>query len=355
LALQTLSSFYYGIFFATYLLPVGAALVIGARRASFWPVARALTCGAVLAAVLVAPFTRPYFAARQSVGERPLTEVEFYSAKPDDYLIAHHRNTLYGPYSKGRASQERELFEGFVVPALAVAALWPPVSVVRMGYSAGLALAFELSLGTNGLVYPWLRDHLTPFRGLRVPARMAIVVGLSLAILVGYTVSRIARAGSSRAARITAVGVIFAAIAVEYHSTLVLDDVWRKPPPVYEALSGRPDAVLIELPLIAPDVAREPTYMYFSTFHWHRLVNGYSGFSPRWYPDLLNLMADFPDDLTMEDLRRRGVDYVVVHGVFFEPKDYRLLVARMDARQDLHLDAVTRWQNKETRLYRLVR
>jgi hypothetical protein len=80
-------------------------------------------CGVVLAAVLVAPFTRPYFAARQSVRERPLAEVEVYSAKPHDYLIAPHRNTLYGPYWKGRTRRERELFDGFVVPALAMAAL----------------------------------------------------------------------------------------------------------------------------------------------------------------------------------------------------------------------------------------
>ena len=170
LALQTLSSFYYGIFFATYLIPVGIALVIGARRARFWPVVRALASGAVLAAVLVMPFTRPYFAARQAVGERPLTEVEFYSAKPQDYFVAHQRNTLFGPFSRARASQERELFEGFIVPAVALTALWPPISAARMGYGVGLALAFELSLGTNGIVYPWLRDHALPFRGLRVPA-----------------------------------------------------------------------------------------------------------------------------------------------------------------------------------------
>ena len=72
-------------------------------------------------------------------------------------------------------------------------------------------------------------------------------------------------------------------------------------------------------------------------------------------PDLINAMADFPDDDTVEDLRRRGVDYVVVHGAFLPPKEYRDLVARMDERQDLHLDAVTRWQSKETRLYRLVK
>ena len=84
-------------------------------------------------------------------------------------------------------------------------------------------------------------------------------------------------------------------------------------------------------------------------------MNGYSGFSPRWYPDLINLMADFPNDETVEDLRRRGVDYIVVHGAFYSPKDYQVLVARMDERQDLHLDVVTRWQLKETRLYRLVK
>src|SRR5262249_2119095 len=76
LALQTLSSFYYGIFFAAYLIPVGTALVIGARRAGFWPVVRALAAGAVLGAVLVVPFARPYFAARRSVGERSLADVE---------------------------------------------------------------------------------------------------------------------------------------------------------------------------------------------------------------------------------------------------------------------------------------
>ena len=94
------------------------------------------------------------------------------------------------------------MFEGFIVPAVALAALWPPLSAARMGYGVGLALAFEVSLGTNGIVYPWLREHALPFRGLRVPARMAIVVGLSLAILVGYTVARISRAGISRAARV---------------------------------------------------------------------------------------------------------------------------------------------------------
>jgi hypothetical protein len=355
LALQTLSSFYYGIFFTIYLIPVGTALVIGDRRARFWPVVRALSTGAVLAAVLVVPFTRPYFAARMSVGDRPLSEVELYSAVPQDYLVAPRDNTLFGHNSEGRVG-ERELFVGIVVPAIALAAVsWPPISAARIGYGAGLALAFEISLGSNGRLYPWLRQHVLPFSGLRVPARMAMIVGLSLAILAGYTVARISRVASSRGARATLVAVIALAIATEYHSTLVLDDVWRTPPPIYGALADQPDAVLLELPLSSPEMARASVYMYFSTFHWHRLVNGYSGFSPRWYPELLNRMAAFPDDSTIEDLRRRGVDYVIVHGKFYAPHDYRRLVARLDERQDLHLAAVTRWELDETRLYRVAK
>jgi hypothetical protein len=355
LALQTLSSFYYGAFFATYLIPVGIALLIGARRARFWPAVRALAAGAVLAVVLVVPFTRPYFTARQSVGERPLSEVERYSAIPQDYLVAHQRNRLFGPYSGRTGLQERALFEGIAVPVLALAALWPPLSTARVGYCVGLALAVEFSLGTNGMVYPWLREHVLPFRGLRVPARMAIVVGLSLAILVGYAVARISRAGRSRVARVVVVVVIALAIAAEYHSTLVLDEVWRTPPPVYAALAAQPDAVLLELPLTTSEPAREPVYMYFSTFHWHRLVNGYSGFSPRWYPELLKRMTKFPDDETIEDLRGRGVDYVIVHGAFYSPQDYRGLIDRLGERQDLRLEGVTKWELNETRLYRIVK
>ena len=34
--------------------------------------------------------------------------------------------------------------------------------------------------------------------------------------------------------------------------------------------------------------------MYFSTFRWHKLLNGYSGFSPPWYLALVEHMSAFP-------------------------------------------------------------
>ena len=217
------------------------------------------------------------------------------------------------------------------------------------------AIAFELSLGTNGIAYNWFRELALPYRGLRVPARMAILVGLSLSILVGYGVARLCRAFRSRAGVAVTLTVVSALIVSEYKSTLVLANVWKGPAPVYQALADKPDAILLEMPLIAPDVALEPIYMYFSTFHWHRLVNGYSGFSPPSYRDLLGNMEFFPDDTSIAELRRRGVDYVIVHGFFYKPAELADLTARIDARPELVLEDVTRWQSRETRLYRVVK
>src|SRR5207342_1267170 len=147
----------------------------------------------LLAGVIVAPLAIPYLAARKSVGERPLWEVQIYSARPQDHLTAHPRNATFGEEESHPEQQERELFMGFLVPLIALVGLWPPLSAARIGYALGFLLALDISFGYNGMVYPWLHEYVLPYRGLRVPARMAMVVGLGLAIFAGYGAARIVR------------------------------------------------------------------------------------------------------------------------------------------------------------------
>jgi hypothetical protein len=352
LAAQTLSSWYYGIFLATYLLPVAAALLAGSRREQARRAIRQLAAGGVLAAVLIGPLTLPYFHARHVVGERPISEIEFYSATPLNYLAAHPRNALLGSLTTRWGGQERELFQGIVVPLIALVALWPPLSRARLGYALALALAFEISLGFNGSLYPWLHAHVLPYRGLRVPARMGMLVGLSLAILVGYGAARLLARPRSRRAAVVTFAVMVALVVGEERSRLVLKNVWTRPPDVYARIPRESD-VVINLPFVAYDVSIEPYYEYFSTFHWHQIVNGYSGFMPPWYPRLAEAMARFPDDLTIAELRRHGVTFVIVHGAFYSPAVYERLVERMDQSADLVPDGRFRWQGQQTRLYRL--
>jgi hypothetical protein len=132
-----------------------------------------------------------------------------------------------------------------------------------------------------------------------------------------------------------------------------LAPIYTRPPAIYARLPDSP-VVLVELPLVRPDIAYEPYYMYFSTFHWRSLVNGYSGFSPPSYQRLVDLMENFPSDDSIAELRRRGVTHVVVHGAFYRPAQYDRMIARLDESADLELVSADRWYQHRVRLYRLL-
>ena len=75
LALQCLSSWYYGIFLATFLVPVGAILLIGEGVSRAPASIRAFAAGGLLAAVLIVPMAVPYLAAREHVGAQAKQEI----------------------------------------------------------------------------------------------------------------------------------------------------------------------------------------------------------------------------------------------------------------------------------------
>jgi hypothetical protein len=356
LALQTLSSLYYGIFFATYLAVVAPIVLLGAGRANAIRALRPLAAGLALAALVTIPVTIPYFHARDMVGERNVEEIHLYSAIPRDYVVAPFSNEMFGilTWRLKWSRPERELFHGIAAPLMLVVALWPPLSAARIAYVLGLALAFDASLGFNGYVYPLLHTFALPYRGLRVPARMAILVGLSISILAGLAAARIASISRRPWLSAVALGALTAGILLEYRTTVRLRHVWPSPPPLYDALPESTRAIF-ELPLVEPVTTIEPIYMYFSTFHWHKLANGYSGFTPRSHQQLVKMMSTFPDAAGMAELRRREVDAIVVHGAFHRSQDvYRNLVGALDRRPDVTLVRTIRWQGFESRLYRVL-
>ena len=316
---------------------------------------RSLMAGAVLASLLIVPMAVPYFAARENVGERPESEIRFYSALPRNYLAAHPQNVMFGRTTFRLGAQERQLFMGFVVPLIALIGLWPPLSAARIAYGFGLVAAFDVSLGFNGFLYPWLHKYVLPYRGLRVPARMAMVVGLALAILTGYGVQRLAMTVRNRQSWAVLFAALSLGVALEYRSVPMLRTIWTTAPPIYAALPADSPNVLLELPLVRPDISIEPTYMYFSTFHWNALVNGYSGFSPPSYVELHDSLERFPDEPAIALLRRRGVTHVIVHGTFMRRGEYEQLIARMDQCAALKFVTGGPWHRGDTRLYRLLR
>lgn len=349
---QTLSSMYYGLFLVTYLIPLALVLSLTRRVAPGAPAA--LAGGALLVTVLIAPLAVPYIQNRQVVGERQIGEVQYYSANPSDYFAGHFRSRAWG-FMRGADMPERHLFPGALILVLAIIGLWPPLSVMQRAYAAALVLAFDLSLGLNGIVYPWLYDYVLPYRGLRVPARLSILVGFTLAVFAAWAVRRITALLPSRVPAAVVPAILSVAILLESRPSLPLEPVWTSPPPAYEDLE--PAAIVAEFPTPADDTEGwlETRYMYFSTFHWRQLLNGNSGFAPPSHALFVRHMQSFPGAETLDYLKTRGVDYVIVHGTFLTPEEYARVRAILDASPDVSMARRFDFAGREGSVYRVLR
>jgi hypothetical protein len=312
--LQMLSSVYYGVYLATLLAFGSLLLQIGKP----WPAIRRavvpLAAGAVLAVALIGIYARPYLLARDRVGERPLDQVRTFAARPADYLVTLPTNWLYGRWQT-RGEMERHLFIGAVPFLLAVVAvlLRHPSRVIIVYALVGIA-AFEASLGLRGYSYSFLYQFVSPFRGLRAPARLGIFVVFSLAVLAGFGYSFLAASFRVRR-RLVLLVLLLTAILIEYFTTVTLVRYPNAVPPVYRLLASQPPGVVAEFPMPRVDglPGQDPKYAYLSIFHWKPLINGYSGFYPANYLRRLPDLRRFPEPFSLRVLRRADVRYLVIH------------------------------------------
>jgi hypothetical protein len=200
-----------------------------------------------------------------------------------------------------------------------------------------LATGFVLSLGFNTPFYDLLRSVLFPYRGLRAPARAAILVFVAIAGLAAYGFARGARA-RSRATAAVAATVLATLMLFEYRTELRHWLELPARPPQYAAwLAAQPRSVVIQVPFATADrLDRIPDglYMFDSTFHWQPMVNGYSGFYPRSFLELADVMETFPDERSIAALKTRGVEFIVVHGGLLGADRYGEVTAALLARPD---------------------
>ena len=181
-------------------------------------------------------------------------------------------------------------------------------------------------LPISGLgLYSTLYDSVPGFNGLRVPARAAMVASVFLSILAGYGAAVVGRNARHGRGILIAAAVVF--IAEAWAAPLPVNLTWggdavppdriytaADAPPVYRAVGDLPDtAVVTELPF--GDPAWELRYVYYSTVHWKRLVNGYSGMFPPGYKLRVAQLQHIAEDpgTAWAALLDSGTTHVVVH------------------------------------------
>jgi hypothetical protein len=203
------------------------------------------------------------------------------------------------------------------------------------------------------MLYNSLYTYILPYRGLRVPARMSILVGFTLALFAAWGVKRLTSDSRSRKFSGLVTAVILAAILVESRPSLRMESIWPTSPPAYDRLE--PSAVIAEFPTPSNDTIAwyDTRYMYFSTFHWRRMLNGNSGFLPASYQEFVDNMLPFPSRDSLTYLKRRNVDYVIVHGAFLEADRYVSVRTALDASPDVSLAFRFTWEGREGSVYRV--
>ena len=211
----------------------------------------------------------------------------------------------------------------------------PSLQRCSIFYAAMAFIALLLSIGipisTKGLgayrflvwisPYNLLYNFVPGFSSIRSPYRFSLFVALFVAILAGVGmlwVCRRVRSPWRWALIITLVSVtIFELWPVPLRLVKVPGTV-AELPYIYQQVKKLPsDAVLIEFPLPTSSFERgmEPTsrYMYFSTFHWQKLINGYSGFTPKASSDFVNVLVRSHPQTALSALKAFGVQYVIAH------------------------------------------
>jgi hypothetical protein len=205
-------------------------------------------------------------------------------------------------------------------------------------FSAITLFAFVMSLGpeihamgrsvatTN--LYAAFYALVPGFDGVRVPARYAMIVTLGLAGLAALGIAAIDVRDRPRAGFVAGVLILIEAFAVpmpvNQNATAYKQPgltplppsvaVGAAAPEVYRFVSQLPAAaVLLELPLGEP--AFDVRYMFYSTLHWKRLVNGYSGGFPSSYEMLTESLKDASTrpERAWQAITASAATHVIVH------------------------------------------
>ena len=328
--LQAISSVYYAVIGGVGL--VVAALALGAtssRRGRAKLLSR-LVLATVVAGALALPVGVVYWRVQQEQGfGRNLFEAAQGEASLGSYLQVPPGNVLYGrtgllrpPLSGSeprRVGPERELFPGFILLVLAVVG-------VRAGWrSDGRPLVVAmclvgltgvvLSLGPDGArwVYSTLHRFVFGFQAIRAPARFSVLAIFALAVLgaLGWRELSSRAHGIGRVLpRALATILIVAAFSEWVHLPTALAEAPLRHTEVGEWLRTAPGTGAVAVLPLGIDIESTPA-MVQSLEHRRRLINGYSGQRPDFYPALVDVMSTFPSDQSLVTLHDRDVQYVV--------------------------------------------
>jgi len=353
LSLQSVAGFHY--FFNLLIAATILCIAVALTRRILWRRGLWLAGGLAIAVItlLNAPIWWMYLQFSDHMGAiRTPGEVRIYSAAFTDYLTTIPHNYLYG-WTFGHWQFPGHQFQplmplGVMGLFLAVMGVWYLIQqrkktrVYLLFLISLFLIALLLSFGLNENAlgeslapiltyspYHWLYENILVFQAIRVPARFGVLVVLSTAILAGFGIAnynlQIATYPSIRKLRTKleiaiCIIILFECWSVPLHGPEFA--VGEAIPPVYQwvATHTAPDAVILELPHYP---ASEFLYEYYSSYHWRRLANGGTGYTPPIYKAVREWLTDFPSARTIDLIQQMGITYILLHQPAYSAEEWQ--------------------------------
>ena len=281
--------------------------------------------GGALLAVVGFVLSRPYLRVLDAYpeSERSANLISYYSPPLKAFLAAPETSLIWGsvtaPVRAGiDAVAEKTLFPGLAILLLALVGLgwrgYPKTLRIGLGLAALATAILSLGFAAEGigswLPYRWLFEVLPGWQGIRVPGRLQTITSLLLALLAAGGAARIAAALADRSKN-----ELWAGASAALLTLLVLIEgsglVYPHPrvPAAPASLAGLRQP-LLQLPAEAPDNRR---YLLWSTDGFPKMLNGRTGFQPRYFAATLSAADGLSTVQSLENLRSRGVATIVIN------------------------------------------
>ncbi len=325
LAMQTLTSFYLGYFaFLAIGLLLLPSLLTRALTTRQWG---AIAAAVGSAAILVVPMSLPYLRLRASgvipndPYEQPMAILFLLAAEPWSRFFMPGTELYLGVTTLAHSALGCRRLEIEMWPGRAAL-----LTLAAGGYILAQGPAWPIGAIMVPLPYRILGWFVPGMSAVRYPLRFGILVTLAVAALAArgsVCVMHLVAARLPDVRKLVAVGLSIAIIFEGRrfpgaHLRLEMVPVGAAVPAVYHWLRIHGEGeVCVEIPVgddSFPGFQRESRYMYFSTYHWLPLVNGFTGYPAPESTELRTVARHLPDPGALTMLRERAkVRWVVVH------------------------------------------
>jgi hypothetical protein len=357
LAALTTSATYFGLMIACALPVIVLGYLVWYRPKPVWAFLRGLVAGAAVAAVLTIPVAIQYMKLQDDPYFRRVFDPSV-AAHPSDFLSPDQDNYLltelwpFEDHAFDRTVENR-LFPGIVMTGFGILgvvvmvrglrrrratadevsrASGPPtvddrwrsrVGLLTLGGGlVGVVMAFgdEMTIAGSevSLPFKFMREHVPGFSGIRSTSRFVVIGVCAFAICTAFGVAALLRRVHRGAATVLIAALCVLVIgetAISLPHVRVPDTETDEA--VYRFLDRRPDGVVVELPIRGPADGTAWAYLesprqLASLADDKDRVNGFSGYGPEGFENVVSVLNGFPRPSALNLLDERDVRYVVL-------------------------------------------